>query len=165
MRPRARCLAVVLAALAVACSSGNGGYGTGTDPNRTADVPFTTVAQRSIPGGTGGQRREAARDAAVWQALWADLHHGAGAVPPLPAVDFSREMVVAAAMETQSCVSRVTIRAVTRSGGGLAVDLLEAPPAPNCRCIVAERPIHVIRLARFDGPVRFTAERGVTSCG
>jgi hypothetical protein len=166
MRDLALCTTAVLSiVLTAACSSGPAANGTSTEPGRGANVPFTTIVQASMPGQTGGERREVVRDAAGWEALWGELHQGSGAVPPLPAVDFSREMVIAAAMETQSCVSRVTIRAVTQAGRGLVVDLLEAPPAPNCVCVVAERPIHVVRLARLSGTVRFTAERGVTSCG
>jgi hypothetical protein len=74
-------------------------------------------------------------------------------------------MVIAVAMETQPCVSKVTIRAVTETADGLVVDLLEAPPAANCRCITSERPLHIIKLPKQAGPVRFNAERGETSCG
>jgi len=91
---------------------------------------------------------------------------GEGTLPAQPpAVDFSRDMVLAAAMETQSCVSRVTIRSVTQARGELVVDLLEAPPAANCICITAERPLHVVRLRQSAAPVRFEVTRGQTSCG
>ncbi len=91
---------------------------------------------------------------------------GDGGILPAepPAVDFTRDMVLVAAMPTQSCVAKVTIRGVTQTGGELVVDLLEAPPAPNCVCIVAERPLHVVRLPKVDGEVRFDVEVGVTSC-
>jgi hypothetical protein len=128
-------------------------------------VPFETVLQTSVPGQAGSERREAVRDAATWAALWAELREGSGLPAEPPAVDFSRDMVIAAAMATQSCVSKVTIRSITRSSDGLAVDLLEEPPAPNCICITTARPIHIVKLARETGPVRFTAEQGVTSCG
>ena len=124
-------------------------------------VSFETIVQRSIPGESGPSRREVIRDQAAWRAAWEELHTGS----PLPEVDFDRQMVILAAMELQSCVSRVTIRSVTRTADALVVDLLEAPPAPNCVCITAERPIHVIRLERVDLPARFEVERGVTSCG
>ena len=131
-----------------------------------AEIVLETVLQRSIPGQGGGEIREVARDQASWKALWDRLREGSGVLPAdPPAVDFTQEMVIAAAMPTQSCVSKVTVRGVRRSGGELIVDLLEAPPAPNCTCIVAERPIHVVRLPRSAEPVRFEAERGVTACG
>ena len=130
-----------------------------------ADLPFETLVQRSIPGQSGPSRREVVRDQNAWQAAWTALREGSDLPAEPPAVDFARQMVILAALETQSCVSRVTIRSVTRAADALVVDLLEAPPAPNCVCITAERPIHVIRLERVDLPERFEAERGVTSCG
>lgn len=153
--------AFAAALLAFAC----GGNSTPAEPG--APISFETILQRSIPGQAGGQLREVARDAAAWSALWAQLREGPGgftlpAEPP--AVDFTREMVIVAAMETQGCVSRVTIRSIERRGGTLVVDLLEAPPAPNCICVTSERPIHVVRLSRDAAPVRFVAERGQTSC-
>jgi hypothetical protein len=131
------------------------------------DLAIETVLQRSVPGQAGGEVREAARDAAAWKALWDRLREGESGVLPAepPAVDFSRDMVIAAAMPNQPCVSKVTIRGVARSGGELVVDLLEAPPAPNCVCFVSERPLHVVRLPRSADPVRFVVEQGQTPCG
>jgi hypothetical protein len=139
------------------------------DPNpgtAPAEIVLETTLQRSIPGQGGGEIREVARDEAAWKTLWDRLREGGGVLPAdPPAVDFTKSMVIAAAMPTQPCVSKVTIRGVRRSGGELVVDLLEAPPAPNCTCFVSERPLHVVRLPRSADPVRFEAERGVTPCG
>jgi hypothetical protein len=138
-------------------------------PPRTApaEIVLETVLQRSIPGQSGGEVREVARDQDSWKALWDRLREGGGDVLPTdpPAVDFKKDLVIAAAMPTQPCVSKVTIRGIARSGGELVVDLLEAPPAPNCTCFVSERPLHIVRLPRSADPVRFEAERGVTPCG
>jgi hypothetical protein len=135
----------------------------GTAP---AEIVLETILQRSIPGQGGGEIREVARDEASWKALWDRLREGDGTLPAEPpAVDFKKDMVIAAAMPTQPCVSKVTVRGVRRSAGELVVDLLEAPPAPNCVCFVSERPLHVVRLPRSADPVRFEAERGVTACG
>jgi len=150
--------------LGAACS----GVATGgeTKPGRAgARVPLTTVVQVSVPGQVGKERREVVRDAGAWRSLWGELREGSALAEEPPAVDFNRDMVVLAAMETQSCVSRVTIRSVTRRGDAVVVDLLEQSPAPNCQCIVAERPIHVVRLRKMPGNARFTAERGVRPCG
>lgn len=154
------------AGLALACS-GSASAPESAPKTGSADVAFETLLQRSIPGQPGGRIREAARDEAAWKALWNRLREGEGGILPAepPAVDFTRDMVIVAAMPNQSCVSRVTIRKVTRAGGTLVVDLLEAPPAPNCTCFVSERPLHVIRLPKSEEPLRFEAEQGVTSCG
>lgn len=127
-------------------------------------VSFETILQRSIPGQSGPTRREVVRDPNAWRAAWDALREGSDLSAEPPAVDFERQMVILAAMEMQSCVSKVTIRSVTRTADALVIDLLEAPPAPNCVCITAERPIHVIRLERVDLPETFEVERGVTNC-
>jgi len=150
--------------LAAACSAAAGGMGpVGTE--KPPSVPFETVLQTSLPGQAGTEKRELARDTVAWKALWDQLREGSNLPAEPPAVDFEREMVIAAAMETQGCISKVTIRTVTQTADGLVVDLLEAPPAPDCRCITSERPFHIIKLAKQAGPVRFTAQRGETSCG
>ncbi len=133
-------------------------------PART--VAFQTLVQRGIPGQAGEQIREVARDAASWHALWARLRQGTSLLPEEPpAVDFTRQMVIVAAMPTQSCVSKVTVRSIRRTGGEVVVDLLEEPPAPNCVCIVSQRPLHAVRLPLLPEPVRFVVEQGQTSCG
>jgi hypothetical protein len=155
VRPRVpgRPVPALLVLLVAAC------HGTlATEPG--GPVAFQTIAQAAVPGQTGTARREVVRDAAAWRAVWDELRAG----EPLPAVDFATEMVVVAAMENQPCVSRVTIRAIALERGTLAVDVLEAPPAPNCVCVVSERPFHLVRLRRLDAPARFTVERGQTSC-
>lgn len=127
-------------------------------------LELQTVVQQSNPGQAGEALREVARDEAAWRALWAKLREGSQLPEEPPAVDFTSEMVAAAAMGTQSCVSKVTIRSAARVGDELVFDILEAPPAPNCVCITAERPIHVVRLPKVDAPERFTVERGQTPC-
>ena len=155
-------LAASLLAAASSCSESGPARNTPTEPG---PVAFETIVQRSLPSQSGGTIREAARDQAAWEDLWARLRQGDGTLPEQPpAVDFQSDMVIVAAMETQSCVSRVTIRGITQGRGELVVDLLEAPPAPNCICVTSERPIHVVRLRRSPDPVRFEVERGVTTC-
>jgi hypothetical protein len=158
-----RLLGLLLAALLLSAASCDGEK-TVTEPGDKATaqstVELTTVVQQSIPGGSGGTVREVIRDQVALAAMWTQL--GLSGAPPV--VDFGQEMVIAAAMETQSCVSRVTIRSVSEQGGELVVDILEAPPAPNCVCVTAERPIHVIRLRKLAAPPRYNVERGLTPC-
>lgn len=145
-----------------------------TNPADAADpgpggsaLTLETLVQQSNPGQGGETVREVVRDQAAWAAIWAKLREGTALPEAPPAVDFSRDMVIVAAMQTQSCVSRVTIRSATpptASGGELVIDVLEAPPAPNCICITSERPIHAVRLRKVDAPARFDVEQGQTSC-
>ena len=154
-----RMLGLLLAAMILTAASCEGSKTT-SEPTEQATTELTTVVQQSVPGGSGGTVREVIRDQAAWTAMWSQL----GLPGEAPAVDFGQEMVIVAAMETQPCVSKVTIRSAAQEGGELVVDLLEAPPAPNCVCITSERPVHAVRLRKSDAPTRFTAERGQTPC-
>lgn len=151
-------LIAAVAGVLIAASC-QGGMTTEVNP-----VELETIVQQSIPGQAGGTVREVVKDQAAWSALWEELRKGSALPEEPPAVDFSREMVIVAAMETQSCVSRVTISAASDTGGELIVDVQEAPPAPNCVCITAERPIHVVRLRRVDAPPTFVVKQGQTHC-
>ena len=158
-----RFLGLLLAAFVLTAASCNGEK-TVTEPgDKTTEqsvIALTTVVQQSIPGGSGGTVREVIRDQVALAAAWTEL--GLPGAPPV--VDFGQEMVVVAAMETQACVSKVTIRSASEQGGELVVDILEAPPAPNCICVTSERPIHVVRLRKVDAPPRYNVERGQTPC-
>jgi hypothetical protein len=145
--------------MAAACSNGSV-----PEAAAAASLPIETLLQQSNPGQSGPARREVIRDQETWNRVWAELREGSSLPAEPPAVDFERDMVILAAMETQGCVSRVTIRGVARHGQDLIVDLLEAPPAPNCVCIVSERPFHLVRLQQSELPVRFEAEQGRTEC-
>src|SRR6202035_822852 len=144
----------------LACTNGS------TSPTEAhGSVTFTTVIQFAVPGQNGDQLRVVVRDAATWARVWADLQAGSSLQDTPPAVDFSREMLVVAAMPTQSCVAKVSVRSIVRAGdGSLAVDVLEQPPAANCRCMTSERPFHVVSLARTDAQVRFSVEISPRSC-
>lgn len=155
--------ALVLLLLAAACSNGSV-HGSTPEAAAAASLPFETLLQKSNPGQAGESRREVIRDSETWTRVWAELREGTSLPAEPPSVSFAREIVILAAMGTQGCVSKVTIRQVTRQGNELVVDLLEAPPAPNCVCIVSERPFHLIRLQKSDLPARFEAEQGRTEC-
>jgi len=133
----------------------------------SGQIAFVTLVQRAIPGQQGDQVRQAIRDTAAWKDLWFKLRErDSGTLPhQQPAVDFQKNMVIVVAMPTQSCVSKVTIRGITHPPGALIVDLLEEPPGPNCVCIVSQRPLHAVTVARTADPVRFVVTQGMTACG
>jgi hypothetical protein len=164
--PRAVLAAASIVLACAACAgAANPPRSAATPPAKTID--FQTIDQRGLPGQSGGEIRKVARDETSWKALWAELRAGGGETLPEtpPEIDFLRETAIVVAMPTQSCVSKVTIQSVVRHGNATVVNLLEAPPAPNCVCAVAQRPFHAVRLPRIEGEVRFVAKRGQTSCG
>jgi hypothetical protein len=161
IRARAWALALPLVLIAACRSSGS------DTPASTAPVavPFATVIQIAVPGQTGKRLQVAVRDADAWKTLWSDLRKDSALAEDPPAVDFETEMVIVAAMETQGCVSRVTLRSIARTSDKAAVDILEEPPAANCRCFVSSRPIHVVKVQKMSGEITFTTSRGEMPCG
>lgn len=136
-----------------------------TSPAPTsASIPLETIVQTRVPGQSGATLRVLVQDEPAWREVWAALQPGSSLPAEPPAVDFSSQVVIVAAMETQACVSNVTVRSVTQGQGEFVVSLLEAPPAPNCTCITSERPFHIVRLPKPRGGVRFDVERGQTPC-
>lgn len=154
-------------ALALACSAYSGGVPPGSadpgdEPGRQVErnIPFQTVAQASVPGGVGGPVREVIESEGDWLTVWQEL----GAAGGPPRVDFSRDMVILVAMETQSCVSKITVQSIKQGADSLLVDVLEQPPGPTCVCITSERPYHAVRLQRTDLPVHYEAQRSPSDC-
>jgi len=135
--------------------------GCGHSPTElTGSVDFQTVLKDSLPGDMGQLPGEATvRDAASWQKIWMDLHHLNA--PPVPAIDFSREMVIL--VVGPGCNGKVEITAIDRERGDLAVRA-EAKSCGNALCILADFAVHVVRLPRFDGPVRFMVKRDDVLC-
>jgi len=152
--------------LAAACRSSGSDTPVSTAP---VPVPFATVIQIAVPGQVGKQLQVAVRDADTWKTMWSDLRKGSALAEDPPAIDFETEMVIVAAMDTQGCVSRVTLRSITRTNtrtnDKAAVDILEEPPAATCRCFASSRPIHIVRVQKMSGEITFTTSRGEMPCG
>ncbi|HXU45964.1 MAG TPA: hypothetical protein VN783_10595 [Thermoanaerobaculia bacterium] len=160
MRRLSALLALGLAGLACAA-----GPVPGSAAETGRPLAIESLAQRSVPGQSGGREREVYRDAAAFRAGWSKLEPASAPAAEPPAVDFATRMVIAVALPTQSCISRITVRAVVEQETGLVVDLLEEPASGQCVCIVAERPHHVVAVPRSDKPVRFVATVEPRACG
>lgn len=162
---RAHTAAALLAAAALAaCAAAAAPGATAEVGSEPMEIPFETLAQRSVPGGSGAERRQAIRRADVWSEVWTELAAGHLDATP-PAVDFADRMVLLAAMPTLPCNGRVTIRRISLVDGELVVDLLEEPPDPSLRCLVAHRPFHAVALERRDEPLVFRVETRITPAG
>jgi hypothetical protein len=143
------------AALAAACAAAGPSDGT------NAPLPLATVLSESHSGLAAG-RREVVRDTASWARLWAEIHKDRSPAPPPPAVDFSREMLVAAALGSRpSGGFSVAVTSVVAHGGQLDVSVLESCPARDAMVTMAlTQPVHVVRVARLAGTPAFHEARG-----
>lgn len=123
-------------------------HGSPTEP--TIRVGFETVFQGTVLGFAPPDGQREVRDRATWEATWSELHRGNA--PPLPEVDFSREMVVL--VTGPGCCGTVEILSI-EGDGELVVKAL-ARASTNTICVAADFSVHAVRLSRFEVPVRFS---------
>jgi hypothetical protein len=121
-------------------------------------VPAYTTLERSNFSGVERAQQLVLRDAQAWAALWARHASRRQPVPPLPAVDFGREMVLAlfAGALASSCqgIGPIELR--------MLADRVQlryresAPPPPGTACATGiTTPALLLRVPRSELPVEF----------
>jgi hypothetical protein len=98
-------------------------------------------------------RQAIVRTPAEWSALWRE-HAGER---PQPAVDLSREMIVAVFLGSRPTAGfRIEIVGVDEKGGDVVVRYRETRPSPGgLTAQVLTSPYHLVAVARRPGQVRF----------
>lgn len=91
--------------------------------------------------GVGEARRLIIRDANAWAAFWSELGVG-----ERPAVDFTRDMVVAvAAGQRPTGGYEIAVDRVRQVNGELTVEVVETTPGPNCMTAASlTQPVDVV---------------------
>jgi hypothetical protein len=142
----------VLAACAAAGPSGAG--------EATVEHAFETILAEAHSG-LAERRRELIRDEASWARLWAEIHAGVTPAPPLPPVDFAREMLIAVASGTRpSGGFSIKVRSIATRGERLEVAVVESCPAPGAMVSMSlTQPVEVVRAPRLTQAPRFQETR------
>ena len=98
-------------------------------------------------------RRVTVRSAADWGALWKEN----GASAPLPAVDFSREVVVGVFLGSRPTGGYgVEIVRAVGNGGALIVEYVEAAPSRDAvTAQILTAPYHLAAMPKHDGEITF----------
>jgi len=125
-----------------------------------------TSAHFRYNSGLAEPGRQVVRDAAAWSALWARITAPHGPPPPLPAVDFAREMVLVAAMGSRS-TGGYSVRVEGVDGGERewVATVAEQRPGPRCGTIQAvTAPVDIVVVPRSDRPVRWAVREVVNDC-
>jgi protease stability complex PrcB-like protein len=157
-------VAVAVALGAFACSDSASPPG---EPG--ANVPVVRLRQEPYPfafySGLDKPDRIVVRDAVNWQIVWKDVWRGFSEVPPLPTVDFSREMILVAALGARSTGGYgIMIDAANEAdNGGINVTVRSTSPL---NCLVTEaftQPVDIARLP-MRGRVEFTERSEVHQC-
>jgi len=143
------------AALLVACAAG-----TSRGSQAMTEHPFETILA-AANSGISERRREVIRDEASWARLWAEIHTGLTPAPPLPAVDFTRQMLIAVALGTRpSGGFAVKVRSIATRGDRLEVSVAESCPGAGAMVTMSlTSPVEVVRLPRLTQTPTFQETR------
>jgi hypothetical protein len=110
--------------------------------------------------------RAVVRDSALWRELWARINKPFLPQPPLPTIDFRREMIVVAALGARPTAGYdVVIEGVEQDSAGIEIALRRQSPAPGCPVAASmTQPLDLARIPASDHPVRFRERTVVIPC-
>ena len=106
------------------------------------------------------------RDADGWAAVWQRIHGRSRPIPPAPAIDFDREMVVVVALGRQQS-GGYTIRVERAYLEGSTTVIIVREESPGEGCIVTDAitsPVDIATLPLSPEPVEFRFESGSRQC-
>jgi hypothetical protein len=116
--------------------------------------------------GIPDSQRVVIRDAAAWRRYWSAIHQPFIPPPAVPDVDFTREMVVLAAMGTrQSGGFGIRIDSTTMEPARLTVQVTQRLPGRGCAVpAVVTQPVDLVRVPATTLPVAFAERVERTDC-
>jgi hypothetical protein len=119
---------------------------------QSAAPRITTVAQGAYSG-INDASEVVVRSPTEWDALW-KAHAG---LQSIPTVDFSQEFVAAVFLGTRpSGGFGAEIVGTRREADALVIEYRErAPAASDIVTQALTSPFHIVKVLRFDGPIRF----------
>lgn len=128
---------------------------------RAEPYSFTFYSGLHVPA------RLVIRDAASWETTWKEIHGGVRPMPALPEIDFSREMIVVAAMGERATGGYGILlqRATEDRADGTAITVLSTSPGKNCIVTLAlTAPVDIAKLPSRAGSARFYERSETTVC-
>src|SRR5215467_4797866 len=119
-------------------------------------IPVVTI-QKGNFSGIHQPLQVTVRDQKEWQALWKKYTSNQSPPSPLPAVDFTTDMVVGLfAGDKTTGGYEVEINRAELKGTDLYIFYVEKNPPPGGMTIQSiTQPFHLVKLAKHDGPVIF----------
>jgi hypothetical protein len=109
-------------------------------------------------------RRAVIRDEAAWRTAWAEIWARTGPTPPpLPAIDFTRDMVVLAALgQRNSGGYSITVDSASRAAGGIVVWVTKLTPGTCGTLAALTQPVDVVSITRMAGSVEYREREAVS---
>jgi hypothetical protein len=161
--------AILLAAVSLAC---NGDALSGPEwpelPGGAVVTQFNRIEQAHTTqfSGIDDRRRLVIRTKEEWVAFWNEFTGNIHPQPPAPAIDFGRQMVVAATMGLRNTGGYTTaIEEIFETQTALIVRVLETSPGPNCLTTQAlSAPATAVSLSARDLSVEFQEATVIAEC-
>jgi hypothetical protein len=146
----------------------------GSDLTEPPGASLPIVRLRSEPysftfsSGFDKPARLVVRDALTWQAVWNQIYLLESPVPPLPVVDFSRDMIVVVALGSRSTGGYSILIGGASEAANNGVAVIVDSSSPGSHCAVTEaftQPVDIARVPLHDGAVSFVERSHVSNCG
>ncbi len=149
------------------------GCGHKAPPAAPAPIQALTPMQRIYYDNSGGIQdsvRQVLRTAEALASVWQRATAGQATPPPVPTLDFGREMVLVAAAGRMTPDDQIQVDSVAvrkeRTPEGKLEDVLTAwvRVTVGCRHFRADAyPVELVRVRQFSGPVHFVDQRVQTT--
>jgi hypothetical protein len=101
-----------------------------------------------------------------WSTFWKNVHAGVMPMPDAPAIDFSKEMVVAVMMGRQGNGGHeVNVTGIVEDVARINVYFQETSPGRDC--LVTEAltyPLHVVKMMKTPKPFSFQGTTVIRNC-
>lgn len=153
-----------MSVLLTACSGSVG------EPSPGTRVPLARLSTNPYSltccSGIGEPERFVVRDDATWQTVWTSIWRGFTPMPPLPNVDFNKEMVIVATLGSRSTGGYgIVVDSALMTTNGLTVWVSTSSPGQTCFTTQAfTAPVDIARIQRIDVPVGFIDVAKVVQC-
>lgn len=150
-------------AACVSVSPSTDGLGAAVPQSRFAEE---IVSYYQFSSGINAERHVAIRSQSEWEEQWLRLTARHGSRPAAPQVDFSREMLLMAAMGDRPTGGyAVSIERVVDRSAAFEVFVRHTSPGPRCFTTQAiTSPVDIVRVAASAKPVRWNVVREVRDC-
>jgi len=130
-------------------------------------LTVTQIAALNAPAGVfddGGQ--QVVRDQAAWETLWKRLNANASPAPAVPAIDFTKEMLVVAGMGMKGHGGyKIAVSSATEDAGKVTIEVAETSPGARCmNAMMMTSPVVVAKLPSRTGEVAFKVVQKVIDC-
>lgn len=161
-----RVVLALIAAAACHAPIAAGQPGLSRDPLVVARLSSRDISFSTFSGFTDSVRL-VVRDSATWRETWRTINQPFIPPPPVPPIDFTRDMIVVAALGARPSEGyEIVVENVREDSSGIEVALRVTEPARGCPvAAVMTQPVDLARVSASARRVRFRQRTVAVPCG